>query len=57
MKTLEEALELEYDSANANVTVSGVPIILVSKSTIGVLHKELISVLGRGRGRAVSCWI
>ena len=47
MKTLEEALKLEYDSANANVTVSGVPIILMSKSTFGVLHKELISVLGR----------
>lgn len=48
MRTLEEALKLEYDSANANVTVSGVPIILMSKSTFGVLHKELISVLGRG---------
>jgi predicted hydrocarbon binding protein len=47
MKTLEEAMRLEYDDENANVTVSGIPVILMSKSTFGVLHKELLTVLGR----------
>jgi predicted hydrocarbon binding protein len=48
MKTLEEAMKMEYDDANANVTVSGIPVILMSKSTFGTFHKELIAVLGRG---------
>ncbi len=41
-------MKLEFDDSRANVTLAGVPIIFMSKSTFGVIHRELITSLGRG---------
>jgi predicted hydrocarbon binding protein len=52
MKLLEEAFRLTFDDMTADVRVSEVPVILMSKKTFGMIHKELVSVLGR-RGESL----
>jgi len=47
MKLLDEAFRITFDDKNADVKVSDVPVILMSKKTFGMIHKELVSVLGR----------
>lgn len=48
IKTIDETLLCEYDDKNANTTVSGVPVIFMSKKTLGSLLKGMIDALGMG---------
>lgn|GEM_PF-3210015 len=48
IKNIDEALVCAYDDENANTTMSGIPVILMSKKTFGSLHKGMIDALGMG---------
>ena len=48
IKAIDEALFIELDDDNANITISGVPVIVMSKSTFGSLHKGILDALGKG---------
>ena len=43
IKTIDEALFIELDDDNANIAISGVPVIVMSKSTFGSLHKGVLA--------------
>ncbi len=48
IKAIDEALFIELDDDNANITISDVPVIVMSKSTFGSLHKGILDALGKG---------
>ena len=47
IKTIDEALFIELDDDNANITISGVPVIVMSKESFGLLHKGVLDALGK----------
>lgn len=48
IKTIDEALSIKFDDDNADITISGVPVMVMSKETFGSLHKGVIDALGKG---------
>lgn len=50
MKSLEEVFKLTFDDENADLRVSGIPVILMSNKTFGMINKELVTILGRRGG-------
>ncbi|MDF1557623.1 MAG: XylR N-terminal domain-containing protein [ANME-2 cluster archaeon] len=48
IKSIDETLFIEFDDENANTTISGVPVIFMSKKTLGSLLKGMIGALGEG---------
>ncbi|KAF5413105.1 MAG: hypothetical protein C5S43_00805 [Candidatus Methanocomedens sp.] len=48
IKNIDETLFIEFDDENANTTISGVPVMFISKKTMGSLIKGMIDTLGEG---------
>ena len=48
IKNIDDTLFIEFDDENACTTISGVPVMFISKTTMGSLIKGMIEALGEG---------
>lgn len=48
MKSIEDTLFIEFDDANTDTVIIGIPVMFMSKKTMSSLILEMIGALGKG---------